>query len=87
MKVHTEEIMTVVDRWFVNADPGDWVGVFENHDLSSNQVGTRIGFLYGIEDWDQAEIGRSHAPDSKMGLAGGSSWLPSARPEMKPERR
>jgi hypothetical protein len=68
MQVHTENIMTVVDRWFDNADPGDWVGVFENHALDSATLGMRIGFLYGIEAWEKAVIGQTHAPDSAMGL-------------------
>jgi len=50
------------------ADPGDWVGVFENHDLGHPDLGARFALLYGAEQWDAAEVGKTHGPDTSLGL-------------------
>ena len=64
MKVHTDNIDEVIDRWFRDADSGDWVGVFENHDLGHYDIGRRFGAVYGAEQWDAAVIGRTNGPDN-----------------------
>lgn len=50
-------------RWF--ADPDTWVGVYENKDLTSPEVGRRIGYPYSLEAYDKAKVG-DVAPDTKF---------------------
>lgn len=71
MKLHTDDINETIDRWFREADPGDWVGVFENHDLGHPDLGIKLGFVYGEDQWDGAKIGRTSGPDTK---AFGLGW-------------
>ncbi|MDX1745484.1 MAG: hypothetical protein R3324_06060 [Halobacteriales archaeon] len=47
------------------SDDGDWIGVFENHDLGHPGVGQRIAFAFPADQWDKAELGKTHSPDHK----------------------
>ena len=67
-KVHTADIDTVIDRWFRDADPGDWCGVFENHDLGHPDLGRKLGLMFPIEQWSEVTIGKTCAPDTEIGL-------------------
>lgn len=63
------EIRERIDRQFANADPGDWMGVFENQDLGHPQLGQRVAFMFGAEDWDPGLLTRhTTAPDGSFGL-------------------
>jgi hypothetical protein len=64
MKVHISGTDSVIDRWFENADPGDWVGVFENNDLGHRDLGTKMGLLYDQSEWDKAVVGKTIGPDT-----------------------
>jgi hypothetical protein len=71
VKVNTERdaVEAKIHGWLdTPADPGDWVGVFENQDLGHRDLGRRIGLLYGADQWDIAEVGRTTAPDSPIGM-------------------
>ena len=56
-----------IDRQFADPDPGDWVGVFENHDLGHSNIGMRFGLIYGADQDEKATIGKTHAPDTSFG--------------------
>lgn len=60
-----EETLT---KWFTDPDPGDWVGIFENQDLGHPDLGMRIAGLYGADQWDLAEVGKTTGPDGIHGL-------------------
>ena len=64
-KVHTDNHDEVIDRWFANADPGDWVGVFENHDLGHYDIGRRFAAPYDADQWDRAVVGKTNGPDNQ----------------------
>jgi hypothetical protein len=50
-------------------DNGDWLGVFEGQDLSDRRtLGLRFAMLFDGSQFDTAEIGRTCAPDTKLGL-------------------
>ena len=56
-------------RLLDKGDPGDWIGVFEGADLSDRRtLGLRFGMLFDGSDWDAAELGKTCAPDTRMGL-------------------
>ena len=67
-KVTETNIDEVIDRWFDSGNEGDWVGVFENHDLSHPDLGRRFAAFYDQNQWDAAEIMRTTGPDSPIGL-------------------
>ena len=67
-KVTETNIDEVIDRWFATAVEGDWVGVFENHDLGHPDLGRRFAAFYDKAQWDEAEIMRTTGPDSSIGL-------------------
>lgn len=50
-------------RWF--KDPDTWVGVYQNKDLTSPDVGRRIAYSFSVRDLDKVAIG-SAAPDTKF---------------------
>lgn len=50
-----------IERWL--ADGETWVGVFENHDLGSHNVGDRIAIPFDIKQIELAHVGRMHAPE------------------------
>ena len=67
-KVTTDNIDEVIDRWFWASNEGDWVGVFENHDLGHPDLGRRFAAFYDESEWDKAELMRTTGPDSSVGL-------------------
>ena len=67
-KVTETSIDEVIDRWFDSANAGDWVGVFENHDLGHPDLGRRFAAFYDQDEWDRAELMRTTGPDSSIGL-------------------
>lgn len=69
--IHENDVHAVIRRWFNNADPGDWLGVFENHDLGHPDIGRKVGFMFPVEQWGQVELGRTQAPDN---AATGLGW-------------
>lgn len=68
VKVLENNIEDVIDGWFEKGDPGDWVGVFENHDLGHRDLGRKIAFVFGAEQRANAELGKTRAPDTPVGL-------------------
>lgn len=54
------------DRWL--SDGETWIGIFENHDLGHPDVGRRIALSYHLADKDQAEVGKTRAPDTGVGM-------------------
>ena len=67
-KVTDTNIDEVIDRWFANGNEGDWVGVFENHDLGHPDLGRRFAAFYDKDQWGSGEVGRTTGPDSAIGL-------------------
>jgi len=50
-------------------EEGDWLGVFEGADLSDfRTLGLRFAMLFDKSDFDKVTIGKTHAPDTKLGL-------------------
>lgn len=58
-----EQIFT---RWL--ADGETWIGIFENHDLGSRDVGLRRAWSYDLAKIDEAKVGKTRAPDTEEGL-------------------
>lgn len=57
----TETQRARVERWF--ADGTTWVGVFENKDLSSPNVGHKVAVPFDMADYDRAVVGRDRGPE------------------------
>lgn len=57
-----------IDGLFAKGTRGDWIGVFENHDMSHPELGRRFALLFDKNQFDSAVIGSTRAPDTKMGL-------------------
>lgn len=58
-----------IERWFADGDT--WVGVFENHDLGSQQVGVRCAFPFTLSNgsMEASRVGSTKAPDgSRIGM-------------------
>lgn len=55
-----------LERWF--ADEDTVACIFENHDLGSRMVGTRIALPYRKAEAQQMRIKIDRAPDTSMGL-------------------
>jgi hypothetical protein len=75
----------VTERAAASARFADWlskgwlIGIFENHDLDSRDVGVRFALPFGPEFAD-AKIGEARAPDTKAyGL--GWRYILTAKPE------
>jgi len=49
-------------------DGETFIGVFENQALDSIQCGHRYAMSFWMDQWEQAEVGKTRAPDTKMGL-------------------
>ncbi len=62
------DMNATIDRWFTDPDPGDWAGVFENHDLGHENLGMRFALFYGADQDEKAVVGETHAPDTSFGL-------------------
>tara|TARA_Y100000310_G_scaffold218778_1_gene220087 strand:- start:5015 stop:5299 length:285 start_codon:yes stop_codon:yes gene_type:complete len=44
------------------ADGETWIGIFENKALDSANAGHRVAMFFGMDQWDEADIG-DRAPD------------------------
>ena len=64
--VTTHDTDTKIRTWIADGDEGDWIGVFENHDLGHPEVGRRAAALFGSEDWHKATVGRTNMPASPL---------------------
>ena len=57
----TETQRSRVARWF--ADGTTWVGVFENHDMSSPNIGHKVAVPFDMVDYDKARVGTDRGPE------------------------
>ena len=64
MRIVTERIEDKFAQWFENGDPGDWVGIFENHDLGHPDIGQTFALFFDADQYDKAIVGKSSAPDT-----------------------
>lgn len=53
-------------RWL--SDGETWIGVFENHAMNSATHGARFALSFDNSQYDAAEVGKTRAPDTRMGL-------------------
>lgn len=56
------EMRIKLNQWL--SDGQAWVGVFENHDLGSPDVGRRVAMAFDIAQFDVATLGM-RAPDTR----------------------
>ena len=49
-------------------DEETWIGIFENQDLSDGDVGVRTAMAFDENVYDEAEVGKSRAPDTAVGF-------------------
>lgn len=63
-----ETPLQTLERWV--SDEDTWIGVFENHDLSSRDCGRKFALPFSLSDgsFEVAELNKTKAPDTKMGL-------------------
>jgi len=64
MDLMRQNLQQLLDK----GDPGDWLGVFECEALDSHWLGLRFAMLFDKSDFDKVTIGKTHAPDTKLGL-------------------
>jgi len=69
METTREETIEQFRRWL--ADATTWIGVFENHDMSSRDCGRRLAYSFDTSIWDEATVGLDYAPD---GSGHGLGW-------------
>lgn len=66
MKVHTDNQAEVFKRWL--SDGETWIGVFQNQALDSSNRGHRFALSFDMENFGEAEVGKTCAPDTSFGL-------------------
>lgn len=66
MKIRSEDLRAKLESYL---DDGEtFIGVFENMAMDSARHGLRIAFPFDTAQWDDAVIGKTHAPDPSFDL-------------------
>jgi len=62
-------IQQVFESWMQDGET--WIGIFQNQAFDSGDFGQRVAMAFDNSQFEEAEVGKTTAPDNK---AGGLGW-------------